>query len=140
MVEKQLKKILVPLDGSKPSFRALDMGISISSKYNSSITALYIHDLPIVMDLAVIDPVGKRDLDYAKIILKKAKKRVGEKLKFQSKILSGNTAEKILEFAGNKFDLIIMGHRGLTSTKELFLGSVSHHILQKSKTPVLVVR
>jgi nucleotide-binding universal stress UspA family protein len=140
MSEKQLKNILVPLDGSKSSFRALSMGISIASKYKSTITVIYIHDLPIMLDYAVIDPVGKRDVIYGEKILEKAKKLVGKKSKFQSKILSGNTAKKILEFAGKKFDIIIMGHRGLGSSKELFLGSVSHHILQKSKIPVLVVR
>jgi len=140
LTEKQLKKILIPLDGSKSSFRALDMGISVASKYKSTITAIYIHDLPVMLDYAVIDPVGKRDVSTGKKILEKAKKRVGKKSKFQSKIISGNVAEKILEFSGKKFDIIIMGHRGLSSSKELFLGSVSHHILQKSKLPVLVVR
>ena len=116
------------------------MGISIASKYKSTITAIYIHDLPMMLDYAVIDPVGKRDVVHGKKILEKAKKLVGTKSKFQSKILSGNAAKKILEFTDGKFDIIIMGHRGLSSSKELFLGSVSHHVLQKSKVPVLVVR
>lgn len=140
MVQNNLKKILVPLDGSKPSFRALEMAKKIALKFDSTITVLYVHDLPTVMNYAVLDPVGKRDLDYAKKILDKARKLVGNKIPFKSKILSGNVAQKILEFAENKFDIIIIGHRGLSFGKELFLGSVSHHVLQKSKIPVLVVR
>jgi len=116
------------------------METSIASKYHSDIAVIYVHDLPTILDYAVIDPVGKQDMSHGKKILEKAKKHVGKRLKFQSEIISGNTGEKILEFAGKKFDIIIMGHRGLSSTKEFFLGSISHHVLQKSKIPVLIVR
>lgn len=40
----------------------------------------------------------------------------------------------------NKIDLIILGSRGQTGLKELFLGSISHGIIQRAPCPVLVVR
>ena len=39
-----------------------------------------------------------------------------------------------------KIDLIIMGARGRGSVKAAFMGSVSNHVLNKSKIPVLVVK
>ena len=57
---KTIKKILVPLDGSKYSFHALDMAISLSLHYSSSIVGVYIFDLPISLEFGVIDPVGER--------------------------------------------------------------------------------
>jgi nucleotide-binding universal stress UspA family protein len=42
--------------------------------------------------------------------------------------------------AKNKFDIIIIGSRGLGSVKEVFLGSVSHAVVHKSKIPVLIVK
>ena len=46
-------------------------------------------------------------------------------------------------FANNKrngIDLVVIGARGRSSAKELFLGSVSNYVLHKSKKPVLVVK
>ena len=49
----------------------------------------------------------------------------------------------IAKFANNKkngIDLVVIGARGRSSAKELFLGSVSNYVLHKSKKPVLVVK
>jgi len=40
----------------------------------------------------------------------------------------------------NKFDLIVIGSRGMGSAKEIFLGSTSNYVLHKSKIPVLIVK
>lgn len=64
-------------------------------------------------------------------ILKKAKKRKSN-LNMSTKLVEGYSAQKIVEIAkeGN-FDLIVMGHRGLSGIREFILGSVSYlpHVL-----------
>jgi len=35
---------------------------------------------------------------------------------------------------------VVMGSRGLSGLKEIFLGSVSHHVVQKSSCPVMIVK
>ncbi len=71
-----------------------------------------------------------------------AKKRAAQKgILFKSKIIWGNPTCEIHEMAkSKKFDLIVIGARGMGSVKEFFLGSVSNAIVHKSKIPVMVVK
>lgn len=139
---KIIKKILVPLDGSNHSFRALDMAISISSHYSSSITGLYIFDLPISLEFAVIDPVGERLRKKIMRSMNTAKLRCnGQKISFKSMLVNGNVGPDIIQIAKKgKFDLIVMGKRSISSTSEIFLGSVSHYVIHHSKIPVFIVK
>jgi nucleotide-binding universal stress UspA family protein len=74
----------------------------------------------------------------------KAKIRAAQKgIVFTNKITSGNPGQEIVNVVNskrNKFDLVVIGSRGLGGAKELFLGSVANHVLHKSKIPVLVVK
>lgn len=54
-------------------------------------------------------------------------------------LLQGHPPKKINQFAEeNGVDIIVMGSRGLGGLKELFLGSVSHAVVQTAKLPVLI--
>jgi len=55
--------------------------------------------------------------------------------------LMGHAASTIVKVARReKTDLVIVGSRGLTHLKRLFLGGVSHKVVKYSHEPVLVVR
>lgn len=61
--------------------------------------------------------------------------------KTKSLLLQGNPGLMIVEFVkDNDADLVVMGCRGLNGLKELFLGSVSHYVVQKVPCPVLIVK
>lgn len=142
MIRKKIKKILVPLDGSKNSIRGLDNAISIARNCQAIVTGIYIlPTYPRNLADAVI-PYFSHPEKEAKKFLADAKKRAAIKgILFKSKIIWGSPTIEIQELANSKkFDLIVIGARGMGSVKELFLGSVSNAIVHKSKIPVMVVK
>ena len=142
MDKPTIKKILVALDGSNFSFKALSNAIYLARQCGGAITGLYI--VPIyprnLGDL--MTPIRARLYGDAKKIMDKAKIVCAQNgIVFKGKIAYGDAKSEIPDFAINyKFDLIVMGSRGLTPVKELLLGSVSNAVLHKSKVPVLVVK
>lgn len=139
---EEIKNILVPMDGSQNSFKALAKAIYLAKKCNASITALYVlrvaYDNP---DLRFV-PQTQNELKKVEKFLDRAKKTVEEKeVKFQSKILFGHEAKMIMDFTQKqKLDLIVMGARGRGILKKMLLGSVSNAVVHSSKVPVLIVK
>lgn len=138
------KKILVPLDGSKNSIRGLDMAIHIARQSHGTITALAVKSVP---GIYAIHPLGFMDFNSmaeTKKILNEAKTRAAKKgILLTAKSLAGDPGYDITRFANNTkngIDLVVIGARGRSSAKEIFLGSVSNYVLHKSKKPVLIVK
>ncbi len=142
MIRNKIKKILVPLDGSKNSLRGLDNAISIARACQATITGIYV--LPVYPKnlVDVVVPYFFHPEMEAKKFLVGAKKRAARQgILFKSKIIWGSPTCEILEMINSKkFDLIVIGSRGKGSLKELFLGSVSNAIVHKSKIPVMIVK
>ncbi len=60
---------------------------------------------------------------------------------FKYKTGGGHTGSKIVKFAEKeKFDMIVVGARGVGRVKESFLGSTSNYVMHKIKVSVLVVK
>ncbi len=142
MMKKKIKKILVPLDGSKNSLRGLDEGIYLARQCQATITGLYV--IPIYpRNLAdAIMPFQIHLNKEAKKFMDEAKKRSAQHgIVFKSKIIFGSPTVEIEELSQKgKFDVIIIGSRGQSGLKEAFLGSVANAVVHKSKIPVLVVK
>ena len=137
-------KILVPIDGSPNSIRGLEKAIEFARNNNSSITLLHIATLPPVHVLG-------HSKDKVKISLaKKAQKFIQDaedrctnrNIPFTTKIIYGyDPAYDIEQFTKKyKHDMIVIGAKGKSVLKRLFLGSVSSYIVQTSKIPVTVVK
>jgi len=138
----QIKKILVPLDGSKNSIRGLDMAIHMARESHATITGLYVIGMTKPQTNDQITPLEKMLLQNAQKIMKKAKLKAAQKgILFLDRISYGDDGKRIVDIAQRKdFDLIVIGSRGMGAAKEIFLGSTSNYVLHKSKKPVLVVK
>ena len=137
-----LKKILVPLDGSTNSMRGLEMAIHMAREEHAIITGLYVVEMDKPKTNDPITPLEKMLLKTAEKIMKKAKILSAKKgILFTDRVAYGDTGKRVVKFAdrGN-YDLIVIGARGRSAAKEIFLGSTSNYVLHKSKKPVLIVR
>ncbi len=114
MIRKKIKKILVPLDGSKNSIRGLDEGIYIARQCQATITGLYV--IPIYpRNLAdAIMPFQIHLTNEAKKFMENAKTRCAQKgIVFKSKIIFGSPTMEIEEISRKKkCDIIVIGSRG----------------------------
>jgi nucleotide-binding universal stress UspA family protein len=137
-----VKKILVPIDGSKNSFRGLDKAIYLARQCQATITGLYVVPLPPPRTDYQLKDIEKYFLKNATKFMAYAKKHSAQNgILFYHKTVYGDEGPKIVKFAiDKKFDLIVIGSRGYGSIKELFLGSTSNYVLHKAPIPVLIVK
>ena len=144
MNKMNLKKILVPLDGSKNSIRGLEHAISLAKLADASIVGTHVSYVPGNLANPRQGFINQELVKEAKDYLDTAKKQCDENnIEFTSEIIPGIPSTGIVNFAHdvkNKINLIVMGTRGLSSAKEAFLGSVSNHVVHKSNVPVLLVK
>ncbi len=138
----QIKKILVPLDGSSNSFRGLDIAIHMAKESHATITGLYVAGIVKPQTNEPKSPLEKILLGHAQKIMKKAKLMTAKKgISFFDRVSFGDNGKRIVEVADRQnFDLIVIGSRGMGAAKEIFLGSTSNYVLHKSKKPVLIVK
>ena len=153
------EKILVPLDGSEHSLRALEIAVQIAKKFDGKITLLHIYSVgvrPIVMpEPTTLTPPSvpiMAPADFSKVV--EAARKAGttilangenkvkaEGIQVETLLREGHTVQEILKIArDNKFDLIVMGARGISRIREILLGSVSDGVIRNAPCPVLVIK
>jgi len=142
---KNVKKILIPIDGSDYSMRAAEYGLGIAKMIDAQIMVVY------VMDQTLLDQVLRvadredveRDLkkdgqQYINYVLKVAQK---ESVKAGSLLVKGRPFEQIVHLAKElNMDLIVMGTYGLKGADRILIGSVAEKVIEYSPCPVLVVK
>lgn len=133
-----VRKILVPTDGSEASRVAVAPALDIAGQTKAEIVTLFVVDVPHPWVKGVAEAVKKNTGEPAiKEVAKVAEK---ENLKVKGLIEEGNVADTILKVAEKeKIDLIVMATRGASVTKRL-LGSVAYSVITYASCPVLVVR
>lgn len=136
--------ILVPIDGSPTSFKAVDMAISLSQKYASKVTLIYVTVSPLTgmpPELMVVPQQIMDDIEReGQEVLQKAEKAFKDNgvNDIKTLLVRGNPADKILEQAEEGHDLIVIGSRGLGDFQRFILGSVSSRVTHHAKCSVLV--
>ena len=142
MCALDIKKILVPLDGSKNSFRGLDEAIYLARQCGATLTGIFV--LPRTPEKAFrrLQNPEKEALKIADKIMERAKLRSAQNgIVFNKKIDFGDPAYMIVKFAKSlNYDIIVIGARGQSGIKDIFLGSTSNYILHKSPIPILIIK
>lgn len=141
-----LSKILIPVDGSENSFRALEQAIFLATKIQEAkITALYVIEDPPSLYIYSPKIMEKVRADYESTytkILERSKEMADKSgINIHTVLVEGDPASKIIGYSEmEKIDIIIIGSRGMGKFKELILGSVSNKVLHHAKCSVMLVR
>ncbi|HEU5488298.1 MAG TPA: universal stress protein [Candidatus Nitrosotalea sp.] len=143
MPSKSIRKILVPLDGSKYSMDGLHEAILLAKQFGAKITGLCVIPLtPPVAMLGLQTSFKSYMTDGAAKFMAEATKIASHNgVNFQGKLIYGEVSTEIAKFANDKkFDLVVIGSSGRSELRDLFLGSVSNTIIHRSQVPVLVIK
>lgn len=141
MIKKNLRKILVALDGSSHSKKGLDMAIFLARQYNTKVIGIHVIS-KIPKEFQKIKGIDQKLLAEAGKIMAYAQLYSAQNgIDFEKNIFFADIGPKIVQFAEERhYDIIVIGARGRSKIKEIFLGSVSNYVTHKSKIPVLVVK
>lgn len=141
---RDMTRILIAVDGSATSARALDYVVR-RRKAGESVEALLVHVQPKILPkgrLVTRDMIAEYQAKEAEKVLGKAKIKALQKvLHADAYVESGDPAGCIVAFAKKtKCDEIVIGSRGLGGLSGLFLGSVANKVVQVAPIPVIVVK
>jgi nucleotide-binding universal stress UspA family protein len=134
-------RILIAVDGSPYSKPAVSSAVEVATKFNSQAFVLHVreHDRGRAGAFPMETPQDANELvsDTVKTLRAAGVRATGE----VHGEVAGYAAKDIVDTAKTQAaDLIVMGSRGLSDIAGLFVGSVTHKVLQLAHIPVLVVR
>ena len=149
-----IRKILVAVDGSKPSVNASVQAIDISKRLNAELTAIYVVSPDTRYNYLedTITPRLPRALkDVMMIAMQRGEKHLDEvkqkarekDVRVKTDVIIGisSVVKEIVEYAEkNKIDMIVIGSRGLSGIKKMLLGSVANGVVTYAHCPVLVAK
>jgi nucleotide-binding universal stress UspA family protein len=139
------KKILVGLDGSTGSARALAWAIEVAKALQAEIVAVHVAELltpsalglglaPVDLPVDWVDDLRSRFENDWTAPLKQSGVR------YRTVFETGAPAPTLIAMAREQHsDLIVTGSRGLGGFGELLLGSVSHQLVLHAQLPVVVI-
>jgi nucleotide-binding universal stress UspA family protein len=149
-----IKNVLVAVDGSENSKRALDFALDFTDKFNAHLTIMNVNESSTVVavppQLAAYNAdnsmvVVARDMQrYHQDILDNAvnyAKATNPNLTISTNLREGNpAAEIVMQAKDGNFDVVIVGHRGSGKVREFLLGSISEKVVHSLGCTVIIVR
>ncbi len=145
----KIKKILIPLDFSASSLKALDYAVNLSKLTNAEIMLLHVlENLYPVADpfYATIPRFNGYEDEIRKISSERLDKEVEKSkkkgaIKINSLSSTGRTHKEIIRVSKKiKADIIVMGTHGVSGFREFVMGSNTFSVVRDSPCPVLSVQ
>jgi len=142
-----LKKILVPIDFSEHSRKALQYAIPFAQQFGASIDLVYVVE-PTVYPAdfsfgqvgfpAIEDELRKRGAEELDDLIRKD---IGKRVPAKRAIRTGKAFYEILLYAKEeKIDFIVIATHGHTGIEHALFGSTAEKVVRKAPCPVLIVR
>jgi nucleotide-binding universal stress UspA family protein len=139
-----LERILVPVDGSEHSRRALLFAVEVAKKHGARVMIAHsvVWEPPRASrQRRAIQQLAKEFDDVGGKLLRKMNKEVvNSGVEVELALLHGSAGEAVTKFANaGDYDLVVVGVRGRSLVSRVLLGSVADRIIRICGRPVLVV-
>jgi nucleotide-binding universal stress UspA family protein len=141
----KVQRILVPIDFSDCSKKALQYALPLAKEHEAALTLLYV--VPPAYGAGEYGGIDYAQLEASmkvggeKELAKLVASEVPNEIPADTLVRVGSPAREIVEIARNlPADLIVISTHGRTGLKHVFLGSVTEHVVQRAPCPVFVVR
>lgn len=142
--KQDFNKIIISVDGSESSFKAAKKAFLIAKNTGIEVLAIYVSDVSSFRSYIPGDQnydmwerekeeEGQRALNDVEKIAEEMDTNV------KTMMLKGTPEDQIIKQA-KKDDLIVMGAKGHSAIKRIFIGSVSEKVLHHTKASVMIVR
>jgi len=136
--------ILLPFDGSEYSVNAANYALGLAKLTGAHVNIVHCDEWKLEfaeVPESLVEQIRINRKKEAQILLKKAEGIFeNQDIKYTLETISGPPGELLTERAkSGEYDLIIMGSHGHSGITGLFLGSVTHKVLNKIYCPVLIV-
>jgi universal stress protein A len=144
-----ISRILVPIDFSAQSERALHYATALASRLGASLELLHVVEDPIAAGAWGSETVIPNLSELRDELIADAERRLQQyrepdeqpRVGLRIAVRMGRTAQTITEYANAaEIDLIVMGTHGRTGVAHLVMGSVAERVLRHASCPVLTVR
>jgi len=141
-----VKSILVPIDFSAPSKKALDYAVAFAEQFGAKLTLLHVVEPVATPDFANSFPLMMENDKVmaackARLQALVKQKAIDPKLVEKTLVRQGRAFHEIADAARTlKADLIIISTHGYTGLKHALLGSTAERVVRHAPCPVLVVR
>lgn len=140
-----IKRILVPIDFSDPSSKALRYAVGFAEQFGAVLSLVHVLELDPYVNRLLNQLPGSLERDMAKHAEEKlaalAQSEIHELIPVRHHVRIGKPYQEIVALAkSSKFDLIIMPTQGLTGLKHAVIGSTAERVVRYAPCPVLVVR
>ena len=136
----EFKRILVPLDFSTGSTRALDYAYALAMKFDASLHLVHVCEVPSMMTASMDALIAYTD--WSQRLGEEAGARAREAaaaprpVKFSSEVLFGNPARAIVTAAATSHaDLIVMGTHGHGPVMHVVMGNVAERVVRMAMCP-----
>ena len=137
-----MKHLVVPTDFSDNATTALQVALTLARRFGAKMTLLHTYKVIqrtgsfISLHDIIVEERELEMRDFMRCIPKTDR----QTLTIDYKIVEGDAVPTIARFAhSTDADLVVMGTKGASGLKEIFLGSVTGGVLQKLKKPLLAV-
>ncbi len=142
----QFKRVLVPVDFSDFSDRALQYGREMCRKFGAELHLLHVLEVQVTPQFTMGLAVPQRNEESADAAREKLQRLSGEAEDDQigpviCETAHGRPADKIVQYANDHgIDVIAIGTHGRTGLSHVLVGSVAENVVRHAACPVLIVR